>query len=860
MITIDLSRNIIKRYVEVATPEKITSNSETVYGTVISEGEELFVMIDGSSILTPVSSNIDIKEGDRVLVLVKNHEATVIGSPSSPTARLEELRSLEGNVTEFGTVLADKVGTNELVAMQALIDNLQASDVEISGKLTANEAIIENLTAENETINGKLSAYQADIEELQADKIDATEVAATYATIESLNSTNANITNLNSEYGSFKILATNKFAAMEGDIADLDANKLSAEQADLKYANISFSNINQAAIEKVFSESGIINNLIVSEGKITGELVGVTIKGDIIEGGTVKADKLVIKGSDGLFYKLNTDGITTTAEQTEYNSLSGTVITAQSITAEKIAVDDLVAFDATIGGFNITNSAIYSGVKESAVNTTRGVYLDKDGQMAVGDSNNFVKYYKDQNGDYRLEISASSISFGSNKKSIETAIDELTESSQTNSEDLTNYMTTVNSELENLHGQIDGSIMTWFYEYEPTNSNVPASEWNTTDLKNIHLGDLFYNTITGYCYCWQVQNNTYSWSRITDVDVTKALSDAAAAKDTADSKRRVFVSTPTPPYEVGDLWSQGSSGDLMRCKTARTAGQSYTSSDWEKASKYTDDTTANAAQAGVNALETRVKSAETSIEQNSEAITLRATKTELTAVQTTAENAKTTAETAKTTAETAQTTAETAQTTADGFETRISYAETNIEQNAEQIALRATADDIDNTNATVAELESQLNLQAESIAALIRNGSDGSLVKQDANGLYYFDISGIETSVSDNTNKLNELDSTTTKLEKDVVDLAEITEYVRVYTDENDKPCIELGEGDSSFKLKITNEQIQFIDGQAVPAYISNQKLMIEKAEVHNELRFGNFVWRERDNGNMGLIWEEATS
>ena len=95
----DLSRNIIKRYVQVASPEKITSNSETVYGTVVNDGETLYVKIDGSNILTPVSSTIDIKANDRVLVLVKNHEATVIGSPSSPTARLEELNNLGSEVT-----------------------------------------------------------------------------------------------------------------------------------------------------------------------------------------------------------------------------------------------------------------------------------------------------------------------------------------------------------------------------------------------------------------------------------------------------------------------------------------------------------------------------------------------------------------------------------------------------------------------------------------------------------------------------------------------------------------------------------------------------------------------------------------
>lgn len=177
---------------------------------------------------------------------------------------------------------------------------------------------------------------------------------------------------------------------------------------------------------------------------------------------------------------------------------------------------------------------------------------------------------------------------------VEGKADDALAAANANSENLTNFINTTTNNLEDLQGQLDGSIMTHFYEYEPTNTNIPASEWTTTELKNNHLGDLFYDTITGYCYRWQVSNNTYSWNRITDVDVTKALADAAKAQDTADNKRRVFVSTPTPPYDVGDLWTQGSDGDIMCCKIAKTSSQSYATADWEKASKYTDDTKADA--------------------------------------------------------------------------------------------------------------------------------------------------------------------------------------------------------------------------------------------------------------------------
>lgn len=69
----------------------------------------------------------------------------------------------------------------------------------------------------------------------------------------------------------------------------------------------------------------------------------------------------------------------------------------------------MVAFGATIGGFKISNNAIHSVVKTSVDNTTQGIYMDNDGQLAVGDADNFIKYYKDADGEYRLELSVGSL-------------------------------------------------------------------------------------------------------------------------------------------------------------------------------------------------------------------------------------------------------------------------------------------------------------------------------------------------------------------------------------------------------------------------------------------------------------------
>jgi len=233
---------------------------------------------------------------------------------------------------------------------------------------------------------------------------------------------------------------------------------------------------------------------------------------------------------------------------------------------------------------------------------------------------------------------------------------------ETNATDLTNYITSNNSTLEVMQSLIDGSIMTWFFPRPPADANEPTSKWTTTDLKNQHLGDLYYDTDTGYCYRYQVEHQVYSWQRITDVDVTKALADAKNAQDTADGKRRVFTVQPTPPYDVGDLWTAGATGDIKRCRIAKTSEQSYAASDWELASKYTDDTTANAAKSTADNATTAANAAKD---------TANAASTTANAAIKTANTANDTANTAKDTAKAAKSTADAAKSTADAAKSTV---------------------------------------------------------------------------------------------------------------------------------------------------------------------------------------------
>lgn len=159
--------------------------------------------------------------------------------------------------------------------------------------------------------------------------------------------------------------------------------------------------------------------------------------------------------------------------------------------------------------------------------------------------------------------------------------------------------------ITDLQNQVDGAIETWFYEGVPTLKNAPASSWATDKEKDTHLGDLYYDNKTGKAYRFAKDGNTYKWTIITDTDIAKALSDASKAQETADGKMKVFSTQPIPPYQVGDIWvnatypTDGSTykNEVLRCQTAKGAGSQFAIGDWIKASKYTDDTVANAAKA-----------------------------------------------------------------------------------------------------------------------------------------------------------------------------------------------------------------------------------------------------------------------
>ena len=218
--------------------------------------------------------------------------------------------------------------------VQSVVDILQAN------KITANTAIFEHLIAN-----------EGQIKTLKADKLDVDVANMKQATIDTLRAGTAQVDGL-----------------------------------DTAYANIDGANIGEAFIGNVFTKNAMIEGAIVTTLNAAGEIVAVKLNADYIDAHSIKVDRLILLGQDGLYYTLNANGETTEADQTLLNSLNGSIITARSITASKVAVDDLAAFKATIAGLILQDGTIHTVGKTSAISTVDGFYIGSaDGAGALED-------------------------------------------------------------------------------------------------------------------------------------------------------------------------------------------------------------------------------------------------------------------------------------------------------------------------------------------------------------------------------------------------------------------------------------------------------------------------------------------
>lgn len=468
-----LSVDVAREFVKTVTSQSAATNN-TLKGTIKTNGDDTYVQLDGSDQLTPISSTVTgLRDGDRVLVQIKDHKSTVLGNTSNPSISTTDYT--EG-ISEINTFIAQKIDADQLeaayayvktlVADKATLDSIKAGDITVdeviakkleAGEIDADMAKILNLTAGSGIFTNIVSQYltvedfeattakfnnistyfarateldatNARIDNITAGEITADNLDAKVAEIIKLGAESATVQELNADYltvnfANIDSIEAGSVAADNLDAAMAKVVQLSAQDAELtnafvtsldaKYANIDFSNIGDASIENLYAYGGVIQDLTIEDGTVTGTLGAINLNADNITAGTMKADRLLLLGDDGLYYRLNTEGVTEATEQDKTNALDGSVILAKSITADHISVSDLAAFEAQIAGLNMTEGILYSGVKESMDNTTSGFYLDKDGQVNIGDESNYIKFFKTTNEageeDWKLEISADSL-------------------------------------------------------------------------------------------------------------------------------------------------------------------------------------------------------------------------------------------------------------------------------------------------------------------------------------------------------------------------------------------------------------------------------------------------------------------
>ena len=317
------------------------------------------------------------------------------------------ISSLNADYGSFKSLTA-----SNFTAVNASIDSIIANYASIS-YLEANYITASSIAAKYASID-YLTANYASIDYLTANYASIDYLSANYATISNLSAATASIDSLYAYYVSVSgrldatIISVGSLSAYKADITFANVNYASIDSAfisalDANYANVSFGNIDTANINSLFARAAIFSSVVIQDGVwVSGDLTAVTIRGDLIKAGTLVADRIVFLGEDGLFYELNSNGVTVSEDQDQYNSLNGSVITAKTVTAEQIYVQDLYALDATIGGLVIESGSIHTYQKTSVTNTTNGIFISPT-SMALGNGTAYMRFNAD--GQNTLEVS-----------------------------------------------------------------------------------------------------------------------------------------------------------------------------------------------------------------------------------------------------------------------------------------------------------------------------------------------------------------------------------------------------------------------------------------------------------------------
>lgn len=355
---IELSNALVREFAEVMEVPQTEKTEKFLYGTIKNNGESSYVKFDGSDFLTPITSAMGYEDGDRVMVMMKDHRAIVTSNMTSPGVSQKYVKE---NCASFDTVSA----------INARIDILDAGVVKTS-ELDAAIANIGYLKSDYADLKyasiSSLNASNAEIENLKSTTIKTTELYAKVADLDYIKSDHADIVNLKST-----MITTDTLRA---EIAKI--GYLTADEADIRYLTVSTANatflhadmsdMDIAKIQTLFATAGIVSDMTIKDGHITGVLDSVTVNANSITTGTLSVDRLVIRGSEkSLVYELN--NISGALQAKSVDTLNGEILTQRTITADKLVAKSITSNEIKAG--TITSDEIAAGtIKAANINVT----------------------------------------------------------------------------------------------------------------------------------------------------------------------------------------------------------------------------------------------------------------------------------------------------------------------------------------------------------------------------------------------------------------------------------------------------------------------------------------------------------
>lgn len=478
----NLPSELVSSFVKATKDTNKPSNESTVYGEVSRvEPEKIYVRIDGSDQDTPISTTADVAVNDRVVVMIKNHAATVVGNISNPSAATGTVNTINEEFIKFKEGVFDSVITGDLSAQIARIEALETGSVTVNNTLSAHSADIKDLKAEDVEINKSLTAAEARINKLESTSITTDTLDAKYATVDRLEAVETDIYNLDATYGDFQELTTTNFSAVNGEIAKLKTDKaaitdLNAAKARIGTLEAKSLTADSAEIKNLQSDIADIDTLIFGSASgdsiqssfanaVIAQLGNAQIKSAMIE--SVSANKI----NSG---EINTNNVIVKSDDGKLQ-LSDETIQISDGTRVRVQIGKDASNDYSINIWDDKGNLMFSkgGITDSAIKSAiiRDDMVKTDANISASKLN-IESLFNVINNDNTNTLKASKVKIDSNNQTLEASFTKITS-------DIGTLNSTVSSQgtaISAIQGQISSKV--WQQDIN-TAKNEMSTQYST---------------------------------------------------------------------------------------------------------------------------------------------------------------------------------------------------------------------------------------------------------------------------------------------------------------------------------------------------------------------------------------------